>query len=282
MSFFNEISRDVSLNAAIFPTLTELGQKVYQKGANPSFRLTCGDRVITGYQEKATLTMSVNMEFASHMQKDTFKTELSLGFGFYDISMAIQRVATRTNISAKVSVNIYQEGGDPTQLGKVFEKDRTGSYYFLKCNIQDMASCQKYVDGLIDYAKNDFPKQIDGRTGKGFSPGGTVTTVSAATLGITIAPSFLTPQINAARIALSKQYFFNDYYNQKLFLLVKSYPVEWIQSSSIYGTLAAFYRVAEGNIEILMGQEGGIQCYDDVVNCPALAGALTAQLSTID
>lgn len=53
-----------------------------------------------------------------------------------------------------MSLNIYQEGGDPSQLAKVFEKDETGSYYFLKCDMKNMETCQKYIAGLIDYARD--------------------------------------------------------------------------------------------------------------------------------
>lgn len=53
-----------------------------------------------------------------------------------------------------MTLTIYQEGGDPSQLGKAFEKDSTGSYYFMKCEMRDMGSCQHYLSGLIDYAKD--------------------------------------------------------------------------------------------------------------------------------
>ena len=62
-------------------------------------------------------------------------------------------------------MQIYQIGGDPTQIGKSFQKDSTGIYYFMKCSFTDMSSCQKYVNGLIDYATNSFPTQINVKTG---------------------------------------------------------------------------------------------------------------------
>ena len=68
-----------------------------------------------------------------------------------------------------MTLQIYQIGVDPTQIGKSFQKDASGTYYFMKCSFTDMNSCQKYVNGLIDYATNSFPSQINTKTGENFT-----------------------------------------------------------------------------------------------------------------
>ena len=90
---------------------------------------------------------------------------MSVGVGFFSIAGEIERVTRQLNITGKVTMQIYQIGGDPTQIGKSFEKDQSGTYYFMKCSFTDMSSCQKYINSLVDYATNKFPTQINVKTG---------------------------------------------------------------------------------------------------------------------
>jgi hypothetical protein len=71
---------------------------------------------------------------------------------FGSVSTDIQNVANAHGISGKVTIEAYQVGGNPSELAKILNKDEKGNYYAAMCSLTDMISCQKAVNGLLDYA----------------------------------------------------------------------------------------------------------------------------------
>jgi len=65
-------------------------------------------------------------------------------------------------MSATLSVKALQNGGDPSKLANVFGKPlEGGSFAISKCGKYDIDSCSRIIDGIIEYAQDDFQKGLD-------------------------------------------------------------------------------------------------------------------------
>lgn len=120
--------------------------------------------------------------------------------------------------------------------------------------------------------------------GRGFSTRGDVGTVSAASVGVLLHPTYLTPEILSARSALAEANSVSSYYRERLKALVENYPVEWAPASSLFAQLSGHYRSSQDNLALLFGSggAGAISCYSDPVGCPALAKGLLESLRPFD
>lgn len=145
--------------------LTDGAKLAYQEGDVNLFSLTCGDSYIKSYSGGATLMMSLYLEFDDVYTRETFikKTET-----FTDIVSAInviESVVKFNLMSGKVSIKAYQEGGDPSKLLEILEKDVYG--YTLSCDLNSLTTCKDAANSILNYAEQDFPSQISFVTGTG-------------------------------------------------------------------------------------------------------------------
>ena len=145
--------------------LNALGLGVYQQGPE-QFRLTCGDSVITQTQEGFSLYVSMKLIFSSYSDKQTFQAHAGGKFGsLADVSADVEKMVSQYDLNGEVEVTAIQIGGDVTQLPQIFTKN-AGGYYVTSCELQNLQACHDTVTGILDYAINSFPSQINGTNGE--------------------------------------------------------------------------------------------------------------------
>lgn len=266
--------------------LTPDGMRAYQDGTNPDFGLICGDQFIDSYKSGATLIMGLKVEFQSSASKQSFMFHSGTSFGsFGSVSIDLQNTAQKYSISGKVTIEAYQMGGNPSQLSKILNKDDKGNYYAAMCSLTDMVSCQKAVNGLLDYATERFTSQVSVVDNKGMSSFsiGFASLVDVKWLGITIPPAWVNYEIQQARIRLADAYFQNKYYVEKFYVLLNKYPIPWNKTSSLYKNVQKLSALANANMDLLMdASTGAITCYSDVKNCVKNSKNIFSSLSQID
>ncbi|MGF1739781.1 hypothetical protein L4C34_01645 [Vibrio profundum] len=145
--------------------LTPMGQAALAAGPE-KFVALCGDQFVQGVVPGANLIFTLKLDFATTTDKSNFNSSVSGSWGLNGASDAIQKIVNEKHIKGSLSLLAYQEGGDPTQLAKIFSrKDAKGHYYALTCSLDDLNSCTGTIDGFIDYAKNNFPDQLNYQDG---------------------------------------------------------------------------------------------------------------------
>lgn len=122
------------------------------------------------------------------------------------------------------------------------------------CSLTDMVSCQKAVNGLLDYATQSFTTQVSVVDNKGMSsfPIGFASLVDIRWLGINIPPSWVNYDVQQARIRLGDAFYENKYYIEKFYVLLSKYPIPWNKTSTLYKTALKLSNMANANMDLLM------------------------------
>lgn len=278
----------VQLNGYGINALNPFGQQSYQNGKNPYFGIICGDNYINSYQQGAILVMSINIEFASHYEKDQFSAEAGSSFAdIFNAAGSISDIAIKNNIKGFVTMQAYQAGGEPSQLSKILSKNSDGSFYILSCSLQNMQNCVNAANNLLNYASELFPSQISFLNNTGLTPLGQsfITMNPIKYLGLVTPPSLVNQTVLEDRILIANALKENQYYEQKFYELLNSYPVAWDTTGTFYQTAQNLYHQAQNNIEVVTSPsnpaQGGLGCFYYPDECISIYKNIQSQLVPI-
>ncbi len=130
--------------------------------ANGRFTEVCGDAFIRSSKAGAVLITTVSIEFGSAKDKTEFDAQFKGGIkGIASITAAFKKTLSTSEMSATLSVKALQNGGDPSKLAQIFGQPIEGSFAVSKCGKDDIQSCSKIIDGIIEYAQDEFQKGLD-------------------------------------------------------------------------------------------------------------------------
>ncbi|MEM9244094.1 MAG: hypothetical protein AAGA27_08630 [Pseudomonadota bacterium] len=269
LNYYEYSHGTVSVQPNIANPLNSNGEAEY-KNNYTYFGTVCGDKYISSYQEGAKLLMSLNLQFSSAYEKQKFEEEAGASFGdIFSASEQIQKIATEYNIQGSVDIQAYQEGGEPSQLSQILSPVN-GEYPVLSCTLQKMQDCTKAAQSLLSYASNSFSKQFSYSPAKNLKPLGLGFTqlTNIEEIGLKPPPTLVTSTIAANRTYLADTLQEYQYYQQKFYALLNSYPVVWDTQSSIYQTSKTLYGDANDDVNKIMNSDnpdnGALACYDDL------------------
>ncbi|WP_039456761.1 hypothetical protein [Candidatus Jidaibacter acanthamoebae] len=279
----------VQLAGAGQNVLNAFGREIYNSNeAKPYFGLICGDKYIDSYDEGALLTMSINLNFANHYEKEEFKAKASASWGnIFSASGEIQKIANALNIGGSVSIQALQVGGDPSQLSRILNKDSSGKYYALTCDLKAMDNCIKAASGLLDYAVNDFSTQISFKNNTGLTPLGTGFAHSEKIdhIGLTPPKTLVNSTVIEDRNLLSELLETNKSYQQYSDQLINHYPVTWNTNSKLYKNIKTFEKEIEYNIGKILNyndpSESALGCFDNPEECDFITQNIVNDLVNI-
>lgn len=274
--------------------LNTTGTTIYENDANkkplsPNFDLLCGNHYVTGYDRGAMLLAAFNIHFATEQEKQTFQAHIGASFGgFASAAASISEIAKQYNLSGTVNVKALQIGGTPNDLAQIMNNGESVT----QCSITDMTACQKTAQDIVNYAANNFSKQItvnNNQINGTYSPlplDVASDTASIENLGITKLPTVITSGITEDRQALANMLDENEYYHHHLYALKNQYPVAWDQTSTTYKDIASLESQAENNINIIEDnpqnvEDSAMQCYNSPILCPQITQAIESEVKPI-
>ncbi len=106
-----------------------------------------------------------------------------------------------------MSILAYQSGGNPAELAKILNSSCGSNYCAATCSMQRLTDCNSAVNGLLKYAINNFPSQVDlndVRTLSSF-PLGFAKLQSIKWIGLETSPSYVTKDVVAMRQNLANK-----------------------------------------------------------------------------
>lgn len=168
----------------------------------------------------------------------------------------------------------FQEGGNPSELGRILNQKCGDHYCAAACDITNMAACNSAVDGLLRYASENFPNQVNFQENRGLSPYpvGFASLTSIKFLGLLPAKTYVSDEVVAARIKLGQALVENQYYYNKVNSVLNNYPGAFDKFSNFYKKLDSLNKRVIENMRLLMDdQDGAIGCYSDPESCPIIA-----------
>lgn len=196
-NFSEKISRNVTIKYSplVSKLLNQDGKDIYNdETENPLFRLFCGDKLVSGYQEGAFIILSMQVIMTDMQQKQLLQSRLGANItSFAELAGAINWNRMIFNLHGAVTIHGLQIGGDPSQLSKALSSS------IVSCSLDKIDECQKSMAGLINYANNSLPTQFD-KPGAYTPIGGVKTSWDLAEdLQMKLAPSYVNMDVINAR-----------------------------------------------------------------------------------
>lgn len=264
--------------------LNDFGKMAYAAGPD-QFRISCGNRFYQAETLGANLFVSLKMVFNSAYDKSNFDMSVSGNIGdFFSASSNIQKTVQEKHINGTLEVLAYQDGGDPTQLPKIFTKCGD-SYCVTSCTLDNLVACQNTINGVITYAQNNFPPQIGYQDGQvtGTANPLSYTLNDYVRYGITnVGKSVLTPEILAAR-----QYLGGLYQDTLRNMTIINHMLDSKITPSILKTYSDQLKVLSQNLgdnAALLddSNNGAIACYLQPTSCVAIRQQIDSELKPLD
>lgn len=222
-TFSEKISRNVTMKYSpiVSKLLNQDGKDVYNdETAGPLFRLFCGDKLVSGYQEGAFVILSMQIVMNDIQQKQTLQAHLGANIGnFADLAAALKLYRAAYNLHGNIKISGFQLGGDPTQLSKALNTS------IVSCDFDHIDECKNSMAGLINYVSNSLPNQFN--TPSSYTPIGGLKTGwdLAEDLQMKIAPSYININVINARQQLADLATANRNNYSHLSAVINGYPI---------------------------------------------------------
>lgn len=247
--------------------LNDTGKKIYENGENPLFRILCGDRLISSYEEGAALIFSLKLVFKDSSQKSEFKTKVNFPFGnILNISPEIEKITKKQNLGGVLKISGFQLGGDPTQLSRIISLKTS------TCSLNKMEDCQDMIKTMIDYASNEFPKQFKNEDGKWTSslvPLGQFTKdFSVDEFGVKLAKSFVDEKVLKLRydlVGIFQKAKFNFFHVNFIY---ENYPGVFREEE--FRVLHNAYEVTKFNYDLVRTTCEPLFCWKEPQKCESI------------
>lgn len=254
--------------------LSPLGAGMHNASVE-TFRLECGDQLITQIQQGISFYASLQIQFASLYYKQTFSENAGASFGsIVDVSASVKEMVSDYGLEGSVQLAAFQQGGDPSQLAKIFNKDPSGGYYITSCSLKDLDACQDVVNGILSYAQNNIPGQSQSPSPLNYQ------LTDLTDLGVTVGSTTVTPTVEAARVLLGGAYLIQSVQKAQADHVVSSPYAQYIPILDQVKTIDSDLGY---NLDIMEDDQTGIAaCYTSPPTCPTTAAAIMAELKTID
>jgi len=264
--------------------LGNIGKSVYAQGPN-KFREVCGDQVIKQLGLGAGLYVTLRIEFHTHSDKETFSSNIDVTLGdLGSASSSISSVISKYNLQANLELSALQIGGDITQIAKIFNNSCGDHYCITSCSFSNLSACQGIIDGVITYAMNNFPQQIDFQDGKvlGSAEITSYTYMPFTVLGLDVGPSILNSTIIDARAKLGETYTTYNIYATQIEHVLKDLPISNVLDINTKQALEQEQVNVNANLALLQDpNNGGIACYIDPITCPDVANTILSNLKPL-
>lgn len=161
----------------------------------------CGDQYISQSELGATLIATLTVQFNSHSDKTNFTLTAGAKFGsIASVSTTIKDYVQKYQIKGGTTMSALQIGGDASQLAKIFNSG-PDPYAFASCSLEKMDNCSKIITGVIGYAADKFPDQIDFKNGKVFGNAEALgyAHTDFSDLGLDVGPTIINATIESLR-----------------------------------------------------------------------------------
>jgi len=235
------------------------------------------------------LVMSIYLEFENHMEMHRFQADVGASFGtIVGASASIESAASRLDISGSVTLQAFQQGGEPGQLSKILGAGPDREYYLLTCSIQKMDDCTKAASSLLNYAQNVYPTQYSVAKGLNLTPfgEGKITTTDMKYINLKRPETLVNATVRQNRLDLADTFSKYQSYKDKFDELVDGYPGGWDTNSKVYTALKNLQMRANHNINRILSvqnpEDGALGCFIKPDQCPFIASAIMNQVVTID
>ena len=277
-NYYWKLSNSVYMNYTIDrdSLLTPVGERIYQNGRNPNFRLICGDTLIQSYEEGALLIVTITLYFKTNSDKKEFLvnvpninySDIASGGGTSTFSDKL------TSSHASISITAKQIGGDTTKLNEILNTGTTLSTDVSKiaCDTSNFSNCSTLLNSIKNYVSKTLPDQFLNTNKSIFTsalvPLGNITLANRVSPVLSLTPSTLTPTVLNQRKQLLAWINENTIMMNYLNSLINNYPVTI--KDNLKNDLNSLLDTVNQNLALLQNNSNGYSpstCWNSPDKC---------------
>lgn len=233
------VDKTRTLTSSSSNNFTDFGNYMLSQDLD-DFRAACGNRFVNTETLGGGLFFTVKLQFKDSEEKAKFTAKLGTDISAAKLSSDLSIEFEQNNIEGSVIIRAHQKGGDFTQLSKIINgQTPDGENAITSCSFKDIKECRNALNGLINYAKDEFPKQ--------FTPGGNLFSPIKQNFlsydaigGPSITSSLITGSIRDRRDELSEKLEHNIRIKDRIdmLLLLESTAQDTVKTNALYDVLA--------------------------------------------
>jgi uncharacterized protein with LGFP repeats len=137
-------------------------------GAGSRWQQVCGDEAVYQVKTGAKFYFIERIDFVSREEKSRFDNDAQLavssGVAAVDLEFKLQQVANKYAKSARVHVEVFQFGGDPSNLGAVLNGvsggSQSGAQAVVDCDMSHLDACKAIRANAVRYTDPNAPNGL--------------------------------------------------------------------------------------------------------------------------
>lgn len=143
------------------PRLNRIGDSV---SANYERWLeTCGTHYVDEVRTGGRFYFSIRVDFSSREEKNRFEASFRISGPAAGVNATLRDASRHFSGRTKVTVAVYQYGGDVSQVSGIFASTENGRRAYIQCSLGNFEDCAKVIANALRYAtdvKSGFPSQL--------------------------------------------------------------------------------------------------------------------------
>lgn len=124
---------------------------------------TCGDYYVSEVRKGARLFFSIKIDFSSKEEKNEFQASFNIDGPAAGVSGTLQQASARFSRKTKITVAVYQSGGDVEKVTGIFSNAADGRAAYIQCSLGKFEGCATVLGNALTYATDTasgFPAQL--------------------------------------------------------------------------------------------------------------------------
>lgn len=145
----------------VTPKLNAIGISVaenYERWAQ-----TCGTKYVDEIRKGGRFYFSVRIDFSSQSEKKQFDANFKISGPAAGMTATLKDASEHFSSHTKVTVSVYQYGGDVERVSGIFSNSRDGRKAYIQCSLGHFDACAMVIQNALAYATDidkGFPSQL--------------------------------------------------------------------------------------------------------------------------
>jgi hypothetical protein len=143
------------------PELNDIGSGV--TGNYERWAKTCGTHYVDEIRKGGKFFFSIKIDFGSRSEKQQFEANFKIEGPAVGVNATLQQASEHFSKRSKVTVSVYQYGGDVEKVSGVFANTEDARQSYVSCSLGHFEACASVLQNALAYAtdvEKGFPSQL--------------------------------------------------------------------------------------------------------------------------
>ena len=158
--FLSQKKVEITYKGKGLDILSDFGKGVYQNGKGKYFGQVCGENPIVYAEIGSVLIINYSLEIEKINTNKEMQEILTKAVRPEDLTSKINSVVTSSGMRGSIEITAMQIGGESHRLPEILKSEQ-GKYMLSRCDLRNMAACDKIINDIVSYSRDNFQNQME-------------------------------------------------------------------------------------------------------------------------